>query len=359
MFFFEIMTASPDFRENNNKIMVKKQEFLNDVRKNGKVVKWDIHKSQSKKLASSFDRLGNDKKAWLVNNCANYLEFKVYEDGLKDLTHAEFCKVRLCPMCAWRRSIKLFVQTSRIMEFLANKNFRYIFLTLTQKNVTAEQLPDELDRLFYAFEKFCKNKRFKALSKGWFRCLEITHNFKKFLKDESDVYHPHFHMVIAVNESYFTDKAIYISQKEWANMWQKALGVDYIPQVDVRSVKSDNKDCKVYKKSVAELSKYTVKVQDYIIEPFKEYEKTGLFEPLKQECEKITDGIVETLDKALFNRRLVAYGGEFKKAHKLLNLDDVLDGDLINVDGQEIRSDLFYVLETYRWQIGLNRYVKI
>ena len=39
------------------------------------------------------------------------------------------------------------------------------------------------------------------------RKLEITYN------KERDDYHPHFHVLITVNKSYFTDKDYYISRR--------------------------------------------------------------------------------------------------------------------------------------------------
>ena len=46
-----------------------------------------------------------------------------------------------------------------------------------------------------------------SVIKGYVRKLEITYN------KERDDYNPHFHVLIAVNKSYFTDKNYYINQK--------------------------------------------------------------------------------------------------------------------------------------------------
>lgn len=60
------------------------------------------------------------------------------------------------------------------------------------------------------------------------------------------------------------------------------------------------------------------------------------------------------LDKTLTNKQLVAFCGELKKIHKELNLDDVEEGDWANTgsDDKELREDLNYVLEHYRWHVG-------
>jgi Plasmid rolling circle replication initiator protein and truncated derivatives len=73
----------------------------------------------------------------------------------------------------------------------------------------------------------------------------------------------------------------------------------------------------------------------------------------------MTDSAVMILDKALASRRLVAFGGELKKIHKSLNLDDTENGDLVNTgDDEERREDLDFVIEHYQWHIGLHQYFK-
>ncbi|HCU9127027.1 TPA: protein rep, partial [Staphylococcus aureus] len=70
--------------------------------------------------------------------------------------------------------------------------------------------------------------------KGYVRKLEITYNEKR------DDYHPHFHVLIVVNKSYFTDVKAYLNQKEWLRLWREATGISEITQVDVRRVKEQN-----------------------------------------------------------------------------------------------------------------------
>lgn len=244
-------------------------------------------------------------------------------------------------MCAWRRSLKIFGQVSKVMNYLTAENeYRYIFLTLTVKNVAGDALADELDGMFRAFKNMTARKEFKRIAKGWFRCLEVTHKW------ERNDYHPHFHAVIAVNKSYFTEASMYLSQKDWAALWQSCMGIDYEPVVDVRSVQPKQGTSNDYSKAVAEVAKYAVKSGDYI----KRDEYSDVI------IEDSTDEAVEILDDALHNRRLVAFGGCFKDAHKLLNLDDIEKGDLVNTDNDELRTDLSYVVVTYGWSVGLGTY---
>lgn len=316
----------------NNNISL---EILKD-KNNGKEKPWKEHKMDTIELSESYYRLGLNK-ASRVEECGSYLEFKRFSDDSMKLNHANFCKVRLCPMCAWRRSLKVFGQVSSVMNYLENK-YEYLFLTLTQRNVPPNELANELDKLFAGYKTLAKRKTFKQISKGWFRALEVTHNIQK------DTYHPHFHVIIAVSSSYFKSRD-YISQDTWVKLWRNILELDYNPIVDVRKYKPKNGNKKL-SKEIAEVAKYTIKSNDYIIKDINGVD------------EEATDKAVLVLDSALANRRLVAFGGELRKAHKLLNLDDTENGDLIHTDNDELREDLEFVIEHYHWNIGYSNYIK-
>src|SRR5699024_11308471 len=82
-----------------------------------------------------------------------------------------------------------------------------------------------------SLRKLIKRKKINSVIKGYVRKLEITYN------KERDDYNPHFHVLIVVNQSYFTDKNYYISQKEWLNLWRDVTGIEEITQVHVQRVK--------------------------------------------------------------------------------------------------------------------------
>ena len=144
-----------------------------------------------------------------------------------------------------------------------------------------------------------------------------------------------------VNKSYFTDTKQYLSQEKWTTLWKDSLNVDYNPIVNIKAFKTASKQD--VSKSVAESAKYTVKDNEFLIEG----------------NEELTDSAVMILDKALANRRLVAFGGELRKIHKALNLDDMEKGDLVNTgDDEELREDVDFVIEHYFWHVGYKQYYK-
>lgn len=125
-------------------------------------------------------------------------------------------------------------------------------------------------------------------------------------------------MILSVDNSYFTQSKIYLSQKNWTDLWKFYLGVDYTPTVDIRKLKENKR------KEVAEVAKYAVKSEDFIIKD--SYGKIN---------EELKDRVVELLDKALHRKRLTSFGFIFKDIHKDLNLYDNEDGDLIITDNDD------------------------
>ncbi len=348
------------------------EKKLIDKTRTGNERPWKDKKINNIKVSNSYRRLmlkfpELSNKAYNLENCATYLEFKKFQDDTLKLSLANFCKVRLCPMCAWRRSLKIFSQVSKVMNVLEKEeDYKFIFLTLTCENVNGSELNNQLDLLSKSFIKLFKRKDVKQSVKGYFRALEITHDTNKYItkdmyygnKDKHlksrakyykglslkvgdlnpnfNKYHPHYHCILVVNKSYFTDKDYYLSQKKWTSLWQESLSCDYVPIVDVRKFKNNNT------KEISEVSKYTVKDNDYITHD-----------------DNLTDEIIYTLDIALKNRRLVGFSGVFKDIHKELNLKDLdNDDDLIHIDGDdEMREDLEYELVKYKWNVGYSNYV--
>ena len=310
--------------------------------------KFSPKKRDSLLLADSYERLAREKKAERVRSCGDFLEFahEISPDGVVSETgklhHANFCRDRLCPMCAWRRSYKIFGQVSQIMEKIGTK-YRYLFVTLTVPNVTGLELPGAIDDLMKSFHRFIGYARLRFI-KGFFRVLEITRNNDKKSKSYG-TYHPHFHVIVAVNPSYFKSKE-YLKRDDWLKLWQKATRDDTITQVDVRTVKAKDGEAlrdettesyvKILSSAVAEVAKYPMKSSDYLSIP----DLT------------LRDSVIDTFAVALQSRRLTAFGGVFKDAFESLKLDDPEDGDLVHIN-QTINPALALLIVRYGWTAGV------
>lgn len=295
----------------------------------------------------------DENKAARLKACGKVLTYTVdRQTGQKVLTNAESCRVRLCPLCSWRRSLKNFWNTISIVRWLqANESrqevgkFSYIFITLTIRNCRGDALSGTIDDLFSAVKRLYERKEIKKAWLGMVRNLEVTHNIDIKSKDY-DTFHPHFHMIAAVRPSYFTSRD-YISQKRLQALWRECLRVDYDPVVDIRRVKSrsssDDEDGYDAAKAVAECSKYAAKAADYII----------------PDDWDLTVDTVRILDSALDRRRLINYSGIFREVKSKLQLEDCEDGDLVKVGEEVTKIGKDTYREYYWWYTGYRQYYRV
>ena len=285
-------------------------------------------------LIESLIRLKRYRQAEQVSWCGTQLEFKAPADQSEPpkLYKANFCKNRLCSMCTWRRSMKIFGQVSQVMDAIQD-DYEFIFLTLTVRNCSARMLSGTIDQLQEGFNRLMKTAPIRKAFKGYFKALEITHH-PEYLRDVE--YHPHLHIIVAVNKSYFTSRD-YISQAKLIGLWQNACALEYDPVVGIQKIKQADKrkDEISLKKAVCEAAKYTVKTSEVTHGSFDEIDRA-----------------VETYITALASRRLCSFGGIFKKTAKALKLDDLTDGDLVRTDNEQLRTDVAYMIIGYRWRVG-------
>lgn len=345
-------------------------ERLHDLRPNGTERPWAKWKREAQGLADIYEVLGCDPdnpqaahdldKARRVSECANYTEFQRHDpDGQHSgpwltLHTANFCRNRLCPMCGWRRSLKM---GSQAREVVAEANrqkvsrdgvaFKWLLVTFTVKNVTGPELGRTIDQLHKAAHNMAKTKRWKAAVKGWLRATEITHNTD--VKSASfDTFHPHLHFLLCVNSRYFKS-ADYIPQKEWKAMWERAAGLDYDSQVNVKAVKDlENDPTKESKTSLggalAEVTKYVCKPQGVVT----------------WENPEMAVRTVLVLDRMLDGRRLTSWGGVLKEAAAKLKLDSIENGDLVHVESESEDKDANAIADyvAFNWSVGVSDYLK-
>ena len=280
-----------------------RQEIFLDKNENGKDKDWRGRKVLSLKLADIFENLGYKKSlVERVQTCGDVLRFIRREDGSLKLYQAYFCKNKFCPMCNWRRSMKYSYQTSRIVDGAIKQEpkGRFLFLTLTVKNTEGEALNSTISQLTKSFDRLFRRAKVKKNLLGYLRSVEVTHN------ESDNTYHPHIHVLMMVRPSFFQSKKDYITQKEWSDMWSQSLKVDYVPMVDIRTVKEKGKGMRG---AILETAKYPTK-------------------PIKLDIEN--KQVVDDLYNGLYRKRQLGFGGLFKTIKKQLALDDVETGDLVH-----------------------------
>lgn len=263
---------------------------------------WDVHKLQSDEVSSLYALSVYPEYGVRINDCARRLCFQLKPDENDclqfKLSTAFFCRVRHCPVCQWRRSLKwrarLFQALPKIQKDYPTAKF--IFLTLTVKNCPLEELRETVSFLNKGFKRLSQLKVWPGL--GWIKSLEVT-------RSKNGEAHPHFHCLLMVNSSYFA--ANYLKHEEWVKLWKRSLRLDYEPVVNVKLVKGD------IHKSVCEVIKYSIKPSDI-------YSSVGW---------------LEGLTKQLHKTQAIAVGGVFRSYFQevdenedLINIDDNLETDI-------------------------------
>jgi plasmid rolling circle replication initiator protein Rep len=318
-------------------------EELKDVSASGRTRPWGQYKMKNERVVKLYEKaraqnlvIIKDTRMKQLSECADSLIYNIMENGKRKLAKASFCRFRLCPICCWRKSLKLYAQVTQITDTIMERQdgARFIFLTLTVRNVEGAELAEELDRLnkgwSYLTSKsrtFAPAKRLKATLLGFMRAVEVTYNKRQ------DTFHPHIHAILEVAPEYFQSKN-YISRRKWAELWAQALKLDYVPSVDVRTI--DNKA-----EAVAEMAKYPTKLDNV----------------LNLRSEKKSVEVLAVVHNALQNRRLVTFGGDMQKTKQQLALDDIEQGDLTHVETDNEKQYNAVAQILFRYQVGRGVYI--
>ncbi len=271
-------------------------------------------KKRKNQVLSKFIRKFVSETSWeLIEDCNTFMMMVANESMEKKKQHkGNTCKNRFCPVCAWRKARKDALALGIQMEYIKQEYQKdFIFLTLTTPNVSADELESEIKAYNHAFKKLMERKEVDKVTKGYVRKLEVTYDHERFITKKMykhrkayyesrglnvgdnnpnyDTYNPHFHVLIAVNKSYFTQTKQYINHERWLELWQKVTDNPDITQVDVRKVRENKK------KEVSEIAKYAAKDSDYLVD----------------------EDVFEVFYKALKGKRLIVQSGLFKESMKL------------------------------------------
>lgn len=300
---------------------------------------WREKKMKTVRLAKLYGAAGYPEYAERARTCATWLQYSESADGSMQLSAVNFCQLRLCPMCTARRARRAAYKLSRVLDVVeAAHSAKFLFLTLTMKNVPGEQLGAAIGQLIKGWYRFVEQRQIERSVKGWFRAIEITRSGK--------TYHPHLHVILAVEPDYFSRESRrsgkYLNQSDLIERWQRALRVDYRPSVRIQTTKAQGAAA-AGRAAALEAAKYAVKDEDYI--------DPKLPDDLAVE-------ILRDYTRALHRRRLTAFGGWMKIVAQQLDAADLEeDQDLIHVDDDTIRDDLAEMITVYNWHFGAGEYI--
>jgi plasmid rolling circle replication initiator protein Rep len=318
-------------------------EILHDTSASGRERPWGRHKMGNEKIFKLYEKAREKELVFVsdgrmqdLKECADSVLFNIDSTGKRKLAKANFCRFRTCPMCCWRKSMKLYSQVSAITDRIMEQQdgSRFIFLTLTVRNVDGTHLAEELDRINKAWaymtsksKTFAPAKKLKQSLLGYMKAMEITYNRRQ------DSYHPHIHAILQVSGDYFNVKK-YITRNAWAELWAQAIKADYRPSVDVKVIDNTSK-------AVAEVGKYPVKMDSVL----KVKDKDKAVE------------VLAVIHNATRGRRLLTFGGTFAEVKRQLALDDIEKGDLTHTEVDTERGFNAVAQILYKYKAGKGVYI--
>ena len=307
--------------------------YLTDLSEKDKP--WDKHRAIADTVQNLYRLAQLDKYADRISTCAKILEFdlRTLDEGkftLK-LQSTKFCRVRHCPVCQWRRSMKwqakMFQALPAITE--AYPKHKWVFLTLTVRNCDLSELRATVKAMNDGFRRLTQLKTFPSI--GWIRSVEVTRN------STTGQAHPHFHCLLLVPSTYFSGRG-YIKQEDWRSLWQQSMRLDYLPMVNIKTVKvkaaQENTEDTGIGKAICETLKYSVKEDDLIAD----------------------HNWLAELTTQLHKTRAISIGGVLKDYLR----EEKEDDDLINIQEEsEIEETEEAIKLCFGWREVAKRYKKI
>ena len=197
--------------------------------------KWKDRKQESLAMSNLYRGTLLERYAERMDLCSQHLQFELVGDESGErhykLRLADFCRVRHCPICQWRRSMMWAARCHEAFPRILRDypKSRFIFMTLTVRNCDVVELRSTLEQMNKAWHRMIGRKVFPAT--GWMRNVEVT-------RGKDGTAHPHFHALLMVDPGYFGGQN-YLSQPKWIELWKSCLKVDYQPSMRINTVKGN------------------------------------------------------------------------------------------------------------------------
>lgn len=188
----------------------------------------------SKLMASS----GYKSQSKNIKDCCNRIMFAEDANGNKKIKYAFFCHNPLCAICQKRKSMLVNIKLKNILNniFLNSKidqsDYRFIFSTLTTKNVDAAHVKSEIKKFNKAITKMFNYKALDGVI-GRTKTNEIKYN------RETNTYNIHVHLLLMVKPKLVNSRNR-INNKMMSRLWSKALKTDYQTKTKNSIIKDKN-----------------------------------------------------------------------------------------------------------------------
>ena len=249
-------------------------------------------KEATKKKRQQLENIANFKGTLLdiekIKNCAVDLTIP---NNSKPFVH--YCKNRFCPVCANIKATKNADIIKKVLFKSRENKKTLLYGTFTTKNVKADNLTAEIEKINTAFTKtLTVPKKLKENIKGYVRKLEIKYN------PINNDYNVHIHTAIAVINYYKN----HISIDEYHKYFKKYTKDNDIIKPDIKVIGNTDNDI--------------IKVSNYLA-------KEDLIQNLF-----FADEISDNIFLAVKNKRILEFCLEFRQLKK--EAENVIDLNKLN-----------------------------
>lgn len=238
---------------------------------------------------------------------------------------SRYCNGRLCHVCNRIRTAKMMGGYIEPLRKLGDLHFT----TLTRKNVTAEELPETINKMLKDMSNIIRVLREKrGIKLSGIRKIEVTYNSKR------NTYHPHFHIL----HNYDVGNMII---DEWVIRnpnTAKKQGWDYKEKkmVNIQVTKPVSKKDEDDKKFLNELFKYATK---FVVKDEKEKGILNIYVPA-----------LDNILRALHTKRTMQTFGEIRKVKALEDITEV--SELLSQEIEDIEESY----KEWRWLGSMERF---
>ena len=235
---------------------------------------WEEKKKSASHMAARLGSIGESGRSYRMGCCADTIISDVCRKcETRYIIQTHYCRDRLCPICSWRRSLRL---AHRLSDIIAanerEKHSRYIFLTLTVRNVPWSELSNQVKTIMASWHRMNKRLKRAAVVIGWVRAFEVT------MSKEDGTAHPHLHVLMQVGPEYFlpenTSPYVYHKKNDLIRQWKECLHADYDPSISIKAIREADYEIG---RAVTETTKYISKgssgVNRLSLDDFRHYAK--------------------------------------------------------------------------------------
>lgn len=322
------------------------------------VEKWGKHKRFAMRVARHMKAAARSEadplagRAARMANCAEKIIYNIDpETGEIHYGGTWLCRDRLCPVCAWRLSIKRVGEMIATMQKVAAEKpgCKAIHVCLTVRNCAGEDLRTVIEQISAGFARLRRRLLWTEHILGYMRSIEVTYN------ENTEEYHPHIHCICIVGPGYLRQ----ISIGEWSEMWGECCRLDYAPIVHATHAYKRPPKVEAPKYAVYDLTADgPVMGSEWAPSDDIKAIKEAIKYPIKPEdLPRIAEAAdIRTIAESLAGIRLISFGGIVKRIRAELGYTDHDAPDELpeqNINPGDMLPQFALV---YEWAAHLRRY---